>query len=286
MLHPPSHLIQTTRLGTRVRTLEVWFDEDPGDVSGYDLVVYHQRSTPINSIYCLFYYTILIDLDLAPEALLAQMGNGNPQQIRRALGKDRIVCSFSFPPSPEEIEEFLAFYDDGAAPGGEEADRGQMDLLAKAGLLALSAARGPDGQVLARHSYVCHTGQQRARCDLSKTLQTDPRDSEVRSALSRANRLLHYQDMLALQHLGIKTYDFGGWYSGKEDSKRLNINRFKEGFGGRIVREFENSEPLTLAGTAYLDFRLLKWIMADKKNMKDFIRRVHWRRKNKPQVRV
>jgi hypothetical protein len=268
-----SMAIPTTRLGGRVRVLETWFDDWPQAVAGYDLVHYHQRSNPRASWNCLYYYTILIDIDLPPEALLAGMKNGNPQQIRRGLAKDGFQCHFHYPPSPAQIDEFHAFFDQWLGADMKPLDRGHVDMLASGGLLALSQARAADGTSLAWHAYIYHPGQERARCDLSATARADPGDSEQRNLCGRANRVLHFQDMLTLRERGIKCYDFGGWYPRDDDPKRTNINRFKEGFGGRVVREFDCTEVVSLRGRAYLALRWLKWSLFDKELINEQVRR-------------
>ena len=63
-------------------------------------------------------------------------------------------------------------------------------------------------------------------------------DKAQQAVNSRANRYLHWMDMLRLRELGFASYDLGGWYSGQEDVEKLNINRFKEGFGGRVVPQY------------------------------------------------
>lgn len=262
--------IPTRRLGGRIKILEVWFDDDPGDLTGYDVVTYTQRSAPVPGPFCLFYYTLIIDLDRPPAELLAAMHNNNAQQIRRALGKDQLACTFSHPPAAGELDQFKAFF--AADPEGEPADAERLDQFARAGLLALSKVQAADGKVLAWHAYVCHRGQRRARCDLSRTAPARG-EAEVRNLLGRANRLLHYQDMQTLQQMGIRFYDFGGWYPGTDDPKRLNINRFKEGFGGRVVMEYEASRALTVLGSAYLHLRLLKWALFHRASLKDHLRR-------------
>ena len=257
-------LIPTTRLGGRIKVLEVWFDDWPDNVSGYDLVLSHQRSTPKFSWNSLYYYTLLIDIDFPPAELLSQMKGNNAQQIRRAQGKDQFRCHFQFPPSRAELDAFQAFYDaDGGQEGGR-LDRANLELLAGAGALALSWVESAAGACLAWHAYVVHRGQQRGRCDLSRTIRAEAGDSEQRNLLGRANRALHFEDMAALRALGIRWYDFGGWYPGTDDPKRININKFKEGFGGRVVREFDCTEVLTLKGGIYLALRRLKWFFFDK----------------------
>jgi len=266
-------MITSTRLGGRIRVLEQWFEETPQDVSGYDLVVHYQKSHPSPAWSCLYHYTILIDIDQPPKELLAQMKNGNAQQIRSALGKDRLSCVFFSSPTSDVIFEFTSFFNANLDPGEGRKDREDLEVLAKSGILGLSKIQAEDGATLVWHCYVCHPGQRRCRCNSSKSVKDLSGDSRSRNLLGRANRLLHYQDMLTLREMGIKWYDFGGWYPGDGDQKRANINRFKEGFGGRVVLEYECTQMVTLAGRAYFAFRLLKWALRDRELFRDYLRR-------------
>jgi len=254
--------------------MEAWFDHGPNDLSGFDLVCHHQFSRPHSIPYCLDYYTILIDLIPSPADLLAGMHNGNAQQIRRAIAKDRIQCCFNGSPDRDERDLFQTFFNDANGPEPENLlDRERLEQFAEAGMLALSKALTPEGTTLVWHAYICHPRLSRARCDLSTSIKTGPDQTELRNLAGRANRLLHYQDMLALQTEGIRCYDFGGWYPGTEDLKRLGINRFKEGFGGTVVREYESEQPLTLLGRLYLHLRTLKWLCLDREQIKAMQRR-------------
>jgi hypothetical protein len=274
MIQYGENIRKTTRFKGLVRVLEVWFDDEPLERSGADLIKYWQRSKPTCSRNWLYYYTLLIDIDLSPEELLSRMHSGNAQQIRRAMSKDRFECQFIPSPSDQAIESFIQFHDAVHGPGSDlQLDRAALKHIASSGLLALSKVSTQEGKVVAWHAYVCHLGQTRARCDLSVTLRPDTQDSDARNFIGRGNRLLHYRDMLALRELGIRTYDFGGWYPRSDDQKRLNINRFKEGFGGEVVREYQGEIPLTLLGKLYLGFRQFKWRLLHKEQWDEFIRR-------------
>jgi lipid II:glycine glycyltransferase (peptidoglycan interpeptide bridge formation enzyme) len=56
--------------------------------------------------------------------------------------------------------------------------------------------------------------------------------------------------MLAYRNQGIEKFDLGGWYNGTTDQARLGINKFKEGFGGKVVCEYEGEQILSLKAWA------------------------------------
>ena len=61
--------------------------------------------------------------------------------------------------------------------------------------------------------------------------------------------------MVRFKSAGISTYDFGGWYEGTTDHERLRINKFKEQFGGEIVKNYICEQALTLKGALFLRIR-------------------------------
>jgi lipid II:glycine glycyltransferase (peptidoglycan interpeptide bridge formation enzyme) len=81
--------------------------------------------------------------------------------------------------------------------------------------------------------------------------------STVRNKIGRANRYLHWQDMQRFKSEGISTYDFGGWYQGESDQQRLSINKFKEEFGGQIVKNYICERALTSKAKIFLRVRRL-----------------------------
>jgi len=86
----------------------------------------------------------------------------------------------------------------------------------------------------------------------SVTVQRDAADSGISHLAGRANRYLHWADIVHFRAHGVHTYDFGGWYEGHDDKERLGINEFKEEFGGRVVCEHNGKLPLTWKGTAFM----------------------------------
>ena len=82
-------------------------------------------------------------------------------------------------------------------------------------------------------------------------------DNELRAVVGRANRLLHWKDIIGFKAEGLEVYDFGGWYAGSEDQALLKINQFKEGFGGSRVEQVNAALALSWRGWVYLKVRHL-----------------------------
>lgn len=243
-------MIREKRAGGLVRVLVVWFDDMPESTRGYDLLICRQRSQWLHANRWLYYYTRVFDLTQSEEQLLEQMNSTTVKEIKRAREKDGVSCSFNLTPTHVEINDFVQFTNSNArAPGQSHVVTREMEKLNDAGLLMLSRVEREDGTVLVWRANLTHVGQGRARCLYGGSLNTS--DQVLRSLAGRANRLLHFNEMLFFKGLGYRIYDFGGWYAGKEDAKRLQINQFKAGFGGRVAVGYDCEEPVSLWGRLY-----------------------------------
>jgi len=97
-----------------------------------------------------------------------------------------------------------------------------------------------NGEILVMHGYFIDSKSKRVYIheSVSQFRTIDASSSQVdRDFISRANCLLHYEDMCYFKKQGIELYDFGGYGVDTEDQSILNINRFKDGFRGKLVQE-------------------------------------------------
>jgi hypothetical protein len=124
-----------------------------------------------------------------------------------------------------------------------------MESLATAGALDISSAKDANGNVLVYHAY--YRDSRRASQLELPSLYRSFTDSARRNFCGRANRYLTWKNVLRYRALGLKSFDFGGWHLGG-DPDLLNINEFKRGFGGKIVREYQCEQFLTLKGRIVL----------------------------------
>jgi hypothetical protein len=283
MTLPPrnSAQIKGARLGGRIKTLETWFDEDPQALDGYDLLICHQRSKPLAPRRWMYFYTILIDLTLEPEELFNKMNKTTIKEIKRAKDKDKLVYFFIDSPKHHEIEEFSSLFD--MHPRTKEQlpiDRNRLHTLNEIGLLRISKIQTQDGTNLIWRCNLAHESQRRVQPLFAASLHHASSEREIISLVGRANRLLHYSEMLHFKNQGFLLYDFNGWYAGVDDEKRLQINRFKEGFGGRIVYGYDCEEPLTLGGWVYIILRAIKQRLFQP----DEVREIRRRRQKAPRL--
>ncbi len=234
---------------------EVWFDHEP-DQTPVDWIFYHQRRQPVPGARWKYFHTMVLDLSRSPEALLAGLNNTTAYHVRRARERDKVTCDCPSSVSRELLDQFEEAYKAFATTKGlPPLDRPFLDQLAKDGCLELSFARSSEGELLAYHSY--YRDSSRSCLLQTFSLYRLVSSSTSRNALSRANRYLFWCDILRHQEQGLKIFDFGGWYPGNTDHDLLEINRFKEGFGGKIVREYNCEQIVSLKGWVVLSMAAL-----------------------------
>jgi hypothetical protein len=236
------------------RLAELFFDEEPASPD-VDIIEHLQRSRPVPGVRCSDFYTIHIDLTRDADALFADLSKTCRYKVRRAE-RDELKEDAWMPARDEPVDEFIEFFDRFASGKQlEPAPADRLHALGKAGVLDLSAVTRHD-EVLVWHAYL--RAGNRARLLHSASLFREQCDTATRNMIGRANRYLHWRDILRYRDAGIPLFDFGGWYEGQDDEDLLRINAFKEEFGGRVVREFHCAVPVSVRGRIVLLARRLR----------------------------
>jgi len=238
------------------RLAELFFDEE-GAPPAVDVVEYFQRSQPRPERRARNreFHTLHIDLEQDPELLFSTFSKNCRYKIRRAEREGFEELTWS-PATPAKVDEFVAFCERSSVGKGlPPAPAERLHALCDADLLDLSAVTC-HADPLVWHANL--RAQGRARLLHSASLYREIDDTGMRNRVGRANRYLHWRDLLQYQQIAVPLYDFGGWYQGRDDQELLRINAFKEEFGGRHVREFHAAVPITLRGRAVLRARDLR----------------------------
>lgn len=242
-----------------VRIAEAWHGEefDARKLDGRaraDILRRFQREEPAPGALSREFHTVLIDLSREEPALFGAMRRGCRYKVRRAAERDALTYDCADATErPDLLARFHALYEDFArrrrlpAPARE-----WLSLTASTGNLYVSRVGDADGRELTWHTHY-FSG---SRATLLHSAPTPHAEAAAgRSLTGRANRFHHWQDILYFRRLGAALYDLGGWYSGDTDEQRLGINRFKEEFGGRVVKNFIVERALTLRGRLFLRAR-------------------------------
>lgn len=193
-------------------------------------------------------WTILINLG-KDEIIWKGFDKTARNSVRRAE-RENVRCELVSRPEWSQISLFANFYDAFAATKAlAPISRQRLEWLSKSNALALSWASVDEQEIAVWHAYI-QVGR-RARLLHSASLFRDVEDKEKRNAISRANCLLHWRDLIAFRERGLCVLDLGGWdHTGSEVLKP--INAFKVQFGGDIVREFNAVVPKSWAASALL----------------------------------
>lgn len=213
------------------------------------MVIWQQRSTPLPSPACRSFHTLIVDLTQPQESILAAIHKDSRYEIRRAEKSDGVSAEYHTQ-SAELLESFHAFYDEFAQQKGlPKLDAYRLRQYSDTGHLCLTRVVSQD-ETLVWHAY--YRASRRARLLYSASLFRGL-DNAQRNRIGRANRYLHWRDMLFFKSAGFHKYDLGGWTPVESgDSEKLRINKFKEEFGGHHVTEFNCIYASSLKGRIVL----------------------------------
>lgn len=232
-----------------LRVAEAYYGE-PATRVGADILRCLNYAEPVHGGNSQVFHTIHIDLSQTPEEIFSRMNSSTRNEVRRAE-REGVRSESSTQPGDDWLAAFLAFFEEFAAMKGLPApNRDRIAGMRDGGILDLSRALDAEGNVVVWH---CQYGAQaRIRLLHSASLFRASTDKARASYIARANRFLHFRDMLRFRESGYAVYDFGGWYAGQTDTDKLRINSFKEGFGGQVVQVFNADRGLTMKGTLAL----------------------------------
>lgn len=236
---------------------DLWFDE-PRSSDGADLVLFYHWSQPVNPAAARDVYSLQIDLTQSEAEILKGFTSSTRNQINRAV-KDGFRFEVWTNPAPEIIREFFAFYAEFTRERGlgDEAVHAEwMTDYAEQGGILLTRGCDSDGRVLVWHSYYRNAQWVRQLQSISMFAGSD--DKELRNAVGRANRYLHWMDILECRRLGIRNFDFGGVYQGQDDEKLLRVSAFKQEFGGVKTHRYHSILAVSLKGKSLLKARELR----------------------------
>jgi hypothetical protein len=225
---------------------EVWFDDEP-DGARVDWVYHRQRTRPLIGQRSREVYTRVIDLQRPPAGIRADMEAKTVRKIEEAEAADHLRWERCAPHDVASLDHAEAMWNEfAAAQHTPPFERAWINQIFAAGALDIAAARDPAGNVLAYH--LVYLTRRRARQLIAISPYRPAPSAAWRNVVSRANCFIHWKNFLTYREKGIECFDFGGWHQGKTDIRLLGINRFKAGFGGRVVREFDCEQPVTLKG--------------------------------------
>lgn len=177
-------------------------------------------------------YTKIIHLSKTIEEIMGGFTKNTQYEIKKAQNEN-LEFIFNY----QDYNLFSEFYNRFAEKkGGIKSNYNSNFYIRNKNIFILSACKyGQD--ILVLHSYLID--QNIGRVSLFQSASTfHDRDKEYRALAGRANRFLHYNDILHFKSLGFTIYDFGGYCLEPTNPVLKNINSFKDSFGGELLQEY------------------------------------------------
>jgi lipid II:glycine glycyltransferase (peptidoglycan interpeptide bridge formation enzyme) len=176
-------------------------------------------------------YTKIIPLKNSSEELISQFRKNTRYEIRRAA-KDGVVFT-----TEPDLMSFVQFYNAFMRSKNCDAldELNYQNISSMKDDIILTRAE-LNGEVLVMHSYIYDKDAGRVRLLHTASLFR-LEDKNKRNLVGRANRYLHYMDMMYFADEGFNIYDMGGYAFNTSDPELRRINDFKDCFGGELLKE-------------------------------------------------
>jgi hypothetical protein len=241
-------VISRRRLTVAIETVYFADKAQTGLLGRPDLIGYMQCAHPLQGLEPI--RTLHTDLTQNAGQLFSGLGSSTRNQVNRAM-RDQLLVAMITRPANHDLLAFQSFYNAFAlvkdtTPCGDYHIE-TMRLLGAAQGLVITHVSDRNGLPFCYHVYV--VDQVRAMLLYSGSHFRSLKDAEQRRCNARANRLLHWKDMLAFKALGFAIYDCGGLTADPQ------IEHFKRGFGGRDVTEYSGYVAVTWKGALARRYR-------------------------------
>lgn len=222
----------------------IWFAAKPA--KWRFLNSYYKQSTctePVAGYYRSPFFTKTIDLGNTLDEIESHFDPKTKYEVRRAI-KDGITTHTN-----GNTDDFIKFYN-------AFAKTKRLGLIHASGLakyqsdLFITYAVS-NKQVVVMHAYVTDRNAGRTRLLYSASLFRNEQDTSNKAVIGRANRLLHTADIRFFKVNGFMVYDLGGYAPDTTDAALVNINQFKDSFGGILVEETDYQPLLAVAASFF-----------------------------------
>lgn len=214
-----------------VKARHHWFHARPAASAALGLAIYYhcRHTAPVPGFRRTPKFTKLMDLRKSEEELFNDFGKDTRHKLKRGIAEG---LRFSVVEDRHELRDAY----------NEFARAKRLPLIEERVLTAywprlLATKLSQDGKVLVMHAYLLDPECRRACQSHAAALFRTTDDRQQQNLIGRANRLLHYLDMLALKDRGFAVFDIGGYALNTTDPELQEVNAFKDSFGGELVEE-------------------------------------------------
>ncbi|MEH7073446.1 peptidoglycan bridge formation glycyltransferase FemA/FemB family protein [Neobacillus drentensis] len=200
--------------------------------------------------------TLCIDLHKSEEQLRTELNKSTRYQINKA-DRDHLTIRVVTNPNTNDLEDFKRFFNVYAKEKGIELFQDErINGMAGNGKLYITYVFHKNGDLLAGHLYMADGN--RAGMFYSGSIRLTNTDIP-KNDVGRANRYLHWHDILYFKKENYHLYDFYGISLDENNKDQQNINQFKRSFGGEEVTEYRSFIPQTLKGSLFVLLLKIKW---------------------------
>jgi hypothetical protein len=200
--------------------------------------------------------TLIVDLESESTDIYSSFNRQNKQKIKRAE-REGYHHEVLLSPNDNEVQTYIDFFQAFASwKGIQMLPEDRFKKAAEAGVISITWMRDDHLNPLCGHAYL-HDGN--SVIMIHSASHRDGKDSSLRNTIGRANRLLHWKNILFYRDNGIKWYDFSGIFIDPTEQQEKNINEFKRGFGGQEVNELKIFQAHSIKGQLLLLGVRWKW---------------------------
>lgn len=202
-------------------------------------------------------YTPISDLTMSEDKLLMGVRKTVRNEIRRAAN-DNLSLFFFDSDAIEKNLEIIDEFENAYQKFAKELNNGmvfaaysrnKIDQYLKVRCFYLTEAKS--GLLSVYHAYVYDEEE----VVLIYSVSDFRSDSVDRNLAGRANKYLHYQDMLMFKRLGLKIYDWGNI---SDPDNPNGIDNFKLSFGGTIKKKYNVLIGCNLVGRIFVKYYRMK----------------------------
>lgn len=237
-----------------LKITEIYFANNYGiskKIDNVDIIIYVQALKPCTN--CKEFFTLHIDLNKEKNIIFSDFKKNNKYEIKRAMNKDNLEIYFLKDLSENNLTNFSKFYNLFAKNKRlTKCNINKLKALRENNALIISCVKSKNDKPLCYHAYVIDSN--RARLLYSCSFFRIIKDNSKKALVGRANRYLHWCDIVYFKDIGLKIYDFGGLALNNKNNKTDNIDKFKKAFGGKIVTEYKYIKGISFLGKIVLKF--------------------------------
>lgn len=232
---------------------------DLKELKGDILIVYQSPTIPSQGLYRTF-TTSHHSLLESEEDIYSRFSRTTKQQIKQSEKNDGLNVDIIIDPDSELIDVFAGFYATSHRYRQHlpPCNTGALKTYKQNGILSISMIKDSSGDVLVYHANIINNNRVRILYSVSKYVVED---KEAQSLIGRANRFLHWNEMLFYKNYGLEIYDLGGLALGKKGEALEGVDTFKLRFGGDVVEEYNCAVPITLVGRLAVIYMKRRWML-------------------------